>query len=107
MLALPALTVACMMARKPFTSPVDARADAMSASNVFADFGALAIDAFTYVGGMTQFIWSTFSWMVRKFPRGQTLLPTFYEVGLRSLPVVALTGTFIGDRKSTRLNSSH
>jgi phospholipid/cholesterol/gamma-HCH transport system permease protein len=29
-------------------------------------------------------------------PRGETLWPNFHEVGVKSLPVVALTGTFIG-----------
>ncbi len=96
MLALSALAVAYRMTRKPFTSPAGASTDTVLASNLFADFGALAIDAFSYVGGMTLFIWGTLSWLVRKFPRSETLLPTFYEVGLRSLPVVALTGTFIG-----------
>ena len=47
MLALSALTLTCMMARKPFSSPADARTDTMSAANLFADFGALAIDAFS------------------------------------------------------------
>ena len=65
-------------------------------TGLFADFGALAIDAFSYVGGMSLFVWHTFRWLLRRIPRSETLLPTFYEVGLRSLPVVALTGTFIG-----------
>ena len=65
-------------------------------AGLIADFGALAIDAFTYIGGMTMFVASTLGWLVRRVPRSETLLPTFYEVGLRSLPVVAVTGTFIG-----------
>ena len=31
-----------------------------------------------------------------RWPRRETLLPIFYQVGVRSLPVVAVTGTFIG-----------
>ena len=32
----------------------------------------------------------------RRLPRRETLLPNFYQIGVLSLPVVALTGTFIG-----------
>lgn len=65
-------------------------------SQFFADSGEMAIEAFSYVGGMTHFIASTIGWMFRRAPRADQLLPTFYEVGIRSLPVVAITGTFIG-----------
>ena len=34
--------------------------------------------------------------MFTRLPRRETLLPNFYQVGVLSLPVVALTGTFIG-----------
>ncbi|MBM3998108.1 MAG: ABC transporter permease [Planctomycetes bacterium] len=35
-------------------------------------------------------------WLLVRFPRRSVLLPNFYQVGVRSLPVIALTGTFIG-----------
>jgi phospholipid/cholesterol/gamma-HCH transport system permease protein len=38
----------------------------------------------------------TLSWMTSRLPRKDTLLPSFYQIGVLSLPVVALTGTFIG-----------
>ena len=34
--------------------------------------------------------------MLTRLPRRETLLPSFYQIGVLSLPVVALTGTFIG-----------
>lgn len=65
-------------------------------SGIVSDFGELTIEAIAYVGGLSQFIASTLTWLFRRFPRGDQLLPTFYEIGIKSLPVVAVTGTFIG-----------
>jgi phospholipid/cholesterol/gamma-HCH transport system permease protein len=42
------------------------------------------------------FCWRVISWLVSRLPRKGTILPNFYQVGVLSLPVVALTGTFIG-----------
>src|SRR6185436_7458674 len=38
----------------------------------------------------------TVSWLVSRMPRRDTLIPAFYNIGVLSLPVIALTGTFIG-----------
>ena len=65
-------------------------------SSFIADFGELTIDAISYVGGLILFILSTIGWLFRRVPRADQLLPTFYEVGVKSLPVVAITGMFIG-----------
>jgi phospholipid/cholesterol/gamma-HCH transport system permease protein len=65
-------------------------------SNWIADWGAVAIDAVTTLGELTSFSWRTFSWLLARPPRPETLFPSFYQVGVLSLPVVALTGTFIG-----------
>jgi phospholipid/cholesterol/gamma-HCH transport system permease protein len=62
----------------------------------FEDWGAVAIDAFVAVGDLTLFSWRTVVWLFAKMPRWRALLPIFYQVGVLSLPVVALTGTFIG-----------
>jgi phospholipid/cholesterol/gamma-HCH transport system permease protein len=61
-----------------------------------ADWGALAIEGISAVGDYALFIYQTLIWMVTRLPRKETLLPNFYQVGVLSLPVVALTGTFIG-----------
>ncbi|HTU26512.1 MAG TPA: ABC transporter permease, partial [Pirellulales bacterium] len=50
----------------------------------------------TSVGDASEFAWRTFSWLISRLPRKGTLLPNFYQIGVLSLPVVALTGTFIG-----------
>ena len=63
---------------------------------LFADFGRLAIEGFTYAGSLSMFVARTFRWLFRQLPRTDQLIPTFYEVGVRSLPVIAITGTFIG-----------
>ncbi|MGN6546594.1 MAG: MlaE family ABC transporter permease [Aureliella sp.] len=61
-----------------------------------SDWGGVAIDAVTTVGDMAIFAWRMFVWLATARPRRGTLLPNFYHVGVLSLPVVALTGTFIG-----------
>ncbi len=60
------------------------------------DWGGVVVDGILAVGDFTLFIWRTFVWLFTHFPRKETLLPNFYQVGVLSLPVVALTGTFIG-----------
>ena len=62
----------------------------------FADWGAVVIASMCTVGDMALFAGRTISWLIARRPRRETLLITFYQVGVLSLPVVALTGTFIG-----------
>jgi len=59
-------------------------------------WGELVIDSITAVGDFTLFMFRTLRWMLTRLPRSETVWPNFYEVGVKSLPVVALTGTFIG-----------
>jgi len=61
-----------------------------------ADWGAVVVDSVAALGDFTLFCWRTVGWLVFRMPRRETLLPSFYQVGVLSLPVVALTGTFIG-----------
>ena len=61
-----------------------------------SDWGELVIDALTTVGDMAIFAFKMFVWLFTAWPRKGTILPNFYQVGVLSLPVVALTGTFIG-----------
>jgi phospholipid/cholesterol/gamma-HCH transport system permease protein len=60
------------------------------------DCGRVVVDAISTLGDMAMFVYSTLLWMFTRMPRRETLLPNFYQVGVLSLPVVALTGTFIG-----------
>ncbi len=66
------------------------------ATNWIADWGRLVVGAVLSLGAFSIFTLETFRWMFTRLPRKETLLPSFYQVGVQSLPVVALTGTFIG-----------
>lgn len=61
-----------------------------------ADFGGLVIDAMVGLGNVSIFSGRTFAWLLTRLPRKGTVWPCFYQIGVLSLPVVALTGTFIG-----------
>lgn len=59
-------------------------------------WGDLVFDAIATLGDIALFAFRIFYWMFKARPKKETLLPTFYSIGVLSLPVVALTGTFIG-----------
>lgn len=61
-----------------------------------ADWGGVVIDGLATIGDISLFCMRTFAWLFWRRPRWETLLPNFYQVGVLSLPVIALTGTFIG-----------
>src|SRR5687767_4812160 len=61
-----------------------------------ADFGALTVNTLVALGAIAVFVGQTLRWMLLRAPRWDTLLVNLNQVGVRSLPVVALTGTFIG-----------
>jgi phospholipid/cholesterol/gamma-HCH transport system permease protein len=61
-----------------------------------ADLGGLWVDWIIELGNVSMFAVRTFGWMFFRLPRKETVLPNFYQIGVLSLPVVALTGTFIG-----------
>ena len=58
--------------------------------------GEQVFDVVSDIGGLAEFSGLTFSWMVRRRPRWSVLVPNFYAIGVSSVPVVAITGTFIG-----------
>ena len=59
-------------------------------------WGAAVVDGITTIGDMTLFSWKMLKWLFTRLPCRGTVLVNFYQVGALSLPVVALTGTFIG-----------
>ena len=61
-----------------------------------ADFGEVVMGWLIGLGNVATFALRTFGWMCTRLPRRETLMPSFYQIGVLSLPVVALTGTFIG-----------
>ncbi|MCA9190125.1 MAG: ABC transporter permease [Planctomycetales bacterium] len=56
----------------------------------------MVVDALVSLGDMAIFAGQLFRWMFAARPSRGTMLPNLYHVGVLSLPVVALTGTFIG-----------
>lgn len=60
------------------------------------DLGDRVIAWVTALGDVSLFCLRTMGWLFTRMPRRETLLPNFYQIGVLSLPVVALTGTFIG-----------
>jgi phospholipid/cholesterol/gamma-HCH transport system permease protein len=58
--------------------------------------GDVAFNLFTSLGDFTLFALGTLLWLVRRPPSLRNLLPVCYSVGVRSVPVVAVTGMFIG-----------
>ncbi len=61
-----------------------------------ADCGAVVIDWLVGLGSISIFTTRTARWLFTRLPHRGTILPNFYQIGVLSLPVVALTGTFIG-----------
>ncbi|OYP34085.1 ABC transporter permease [Rhodopirellula sp. MGV] len=59
-------------------------------------WGSAVVDGVETVGDIALFAWRMLVWIVSRLPQRGTLLTNFYEIGVLSLPVVALTGTFIG-----------
>ena len=61
-----------------------------------ASIGGVTIAWYEAFLDFVLFSLRTLSWLFTRLPRRDTLIPNFYQIGVLSLPVVALTGTFIG-----------
>ena len=61
-----------------------------------ADLGAVLLDRIAAVGDVAIFAFRTLAWILSRRQRRDVLVPAFYQIGVLSLPVVALTGLFIG-----------
>jgi phospholipid/cholesterol/gamma-HCH transport system permease protein len=58
--------------------------------------GEQAFDMIAEIGDAAYFAALTVSWMFRRLPRWSVMVPNLYSIGVSSVPVVAITGTFIG-----------
>src|SRR5262249_39274277 len=58
--------------------------------------GAVTQHAPGVLGDFAIFAGRSIGWIFRRRPASHTLYPNFYIVGVRSVPVVAITGMFIG-----------
>lgn len=74
----------------------------MSALSATADptpihaLGRVALALIEGVGDLTRFMLLTFAGLFGRMPRSRVLWPVMYEVGVRSVPVIFVTGLFIG-----------
>jgi phospholipid/cholesterol/gamma-HCH transport system permease protein len=80
----------------PSTSNSSGSRVALALADWIADLGEVVFNWMATLGDIALFFTRIMAWMVRRLPRRETLLPAFYQTGVLSLPVVALTGTFIG-----------
>lgn len=61
--------------------------------------GAKTISNLSAVGRWATFSWQMFRWLIPGLTKWRTwtrTMPLFYEVGNRTLPVIMITGTFVG-----------
>ncbi len=61
-----------------------------------SSWGRVVIDTVIALGDFSLFCFRMLVWMFTRLPQRETIWPNFHQVGVLSLPVVALTGTFIG-----------
>jgi phospholipid/cholesterol/gamma-HCH transport system permease protein len=78
------------------TAPLERGGPIQAIADWIADLGGVVIRLYRVTDDMAIFSMRTLLWMFTRRPRWSTLLPNFYQIGVLSLPVVALTGTFIG-----------
>ena len=65
-------------------------------AGLISSLGAIVLDHVAGIGDVTLFALRTLGWIFARRQRRDVLLPAFYQIGVLSLPVVALTGLFIG-----------
>jgi phospholipid/cholesterol/gamma-HCH transport system permease protein len=58
--------------------------------------GEQVFNAVAEVGDLAIFSGMTMTWLFSRRPKWGVLVPNFYAIGVQSVPVVAITGTFIG-----------
>lgn len=66
------------------------------APGMIAVFGRATIHGISFVGDLTLFACQFLLRCCLALPRKRLLLPSLYSIGVQSLPVVAVTGAFIG-----------
>ena len=58
--------------------------------------GPATIEAVEVLGDLSLFSFRMLQWMVARLPQRAVILPCFYQIGVLSLPVVMVTGGFLG-----------
>jgi phospholipid/cholesterol/gamma-HCH transport system permease protein len=83
-----------MASAPPTTAPAPGVAGLFA--DMVANLGAFAMNWVAGVGDVALFALRTVGWIFARRQRRDVILPNFYQIGVMSLPVVALTGLFIG-----------
>ena len=58
--------------------------------------GQATLTSVRAVGDLSLFAFRMARWLTRRMPRRSVVMPIMYQTGVRSLPVVVITGGFIG-----------
>ena len=58
--------------------------------------GRMVLDLMRLVGDITLFGWRMLGWLFMGWPRGNVLWPILDQIGVQSLSVILITGSFIG-----------
>jgi phospholipid/cholesterol/gamma-HCH transport system permease protein len=69
---------------------------ALQKTTIIHTVGRLVIEFVQAVGDLALFATSMLRWLCRGLPRRIVVVESMYEVGVRSIPVVLITGMFIG-----------
>lgn len=64
--------------------------------NVIHSLGRIILELVTLTGDLTLFGLRMVSWILPGWPRGNVLWPVMYQIGVSSMPVILITGGFIG-----------
>src|ERR1051326_4877404 len=67
-----------------------------TAATIVTAFGDAVFEIVDAAGDLALFTFLTFLGLFRRRIYPGTLLPSLYSIGVRSVPVIAITGTFIG-----------
>ncbi|HUU30729.1 MAG TPA: ABC transporter permease, partial [Phycisphaerae bacterium] len=68
----------------------------MALVKTIGQIGRWVADRVVELGEFSLFTVQTLRWILTDFTRWRLLRPQLYEVGVRSMPVVAFTGAFVG-----------
>jgi len=88
--------VASPMASTSLTAAAEPSGVAGWFVNQVANVGEFAMARIAGIGDVAIFALRTVGWLFSRRQRRDVLLPAFYQIGVLSLPVVAITGLFIG-----------
>lgn len=58
--------------------------------------GRMVLENVRLVGALTLFGLTMLRWLIIERPRGRVLWPVMYQIGVGSIPVIVVTGAFIG-----------